>query len=180
MPLEVMHFAAVRPSMSAPSERDLGNAALRKPADKGEQFIKDAASAEFLVEAYATAEGRDAALGPCGQGLERVPVNHQQVGTGGTPSHRIAIGHRVGECGFEAVLTTIAGHVAANFESSGQEAGEITAGGIVYSFDSAGRPIRSEPLLSRKPSAAEILTTQSWIWKELGARLAHTSSQGED
>jgi hypothetical protein len=186
MRLEEMHFAWIVPDVPVIIEKGVAVGYPPRPmlVPPEDRTLEDATGANFsLVEAYATPEARDAVLGSGDAWRKRVRVTYAEVDAAGLPAHRIAVGHRAGEPGFEAVLGAIAEHVAANLKLTNDESGEITIGSVKYTFDTNGRPTRSEPFLWPHPSNAEHRVTEAWVWKAMGALLGpkpEPAPQGED
>jgi len=131
--LEEMYFAWIVPEVSVVVDKGVD---FRPPlrhvlVEPEAQTLAYATGSNFsLVEAYATPEARDAVLGPADVWRKRVPVTYADVEAAGLPADRIAVGHRAGEPGFEAVLGAIAQHVEANLKLTNDESGEISISSV--------------------------------------------------
>ncbi|MGL3107263.1 hypothetical protein [Bradyrhizobium sp. BR 1432] len=63
-------------------------------------------------EVFATVEARDAALGLFGPYVEYIPIARVEAEIGGFPFAEVAIGHRLGEAGFERVAAPVLDAIA--------------------------------------------------------------------
>lgn len=62
---------------------------------------------DFFAEMYATAEARDAALGPVSRYVEFLGVGAEEIADVDYPLHRMAIGHALDEDGFKVVAEPV-------------------------------------------------------------------------
>jgi hypothetical protein len=128
-----------------------------------------------LCEAYATPEARDARLGLCAGSyapyIEFIPDTYDALAAGGLTAHDVAVGHRIGEAGFEKVLHAIAGDIAARFLESGEQTWEIVVARTRFFLDLTGCVIGYDPVYGQCPSHAEYLATSVSLQREFGPRL---------
>ncbi|MDP2411507.1 MAG: hypothetical protein Q8M26_14630 [Pseudolabrys sp.] len=125
-----------------------------------------------LVEAYATPAARDARLGPCAAHVEFVSAGYRELATAGLAAGDLAVGHRIGDVGFEAVVRAIVEKIACRFLQSTERTAEIVVDRVAYTIDRTGRVMSAIPLYGEGPSDTVFRATAAWLRREFGPRLA--------
>lgn len=139
--------------------------------EQDEMYTQICGVAPGLVEAYATLATRDARLGAYASYVEFVPASYDDLVAAGLTARNVAVGHRIGEPGFEEVLRAIAGEIAAGFLHSAEPTAQIVVGRRNYVIDRVGHVLCAIPVYGDGPSDAEYQATAAWLQREFGPQL---------
>jgi hypothetical protein len=139
--------------------------------EQDELYTQICGIAPGIIEAYVSPAARDARLGLDTSIVEFIPAGYDELAIGGLTAHDVAVGHRIGEPGFEDVLGAIAGEIASGFLQSVEQTREIVVGRVSYVIDRTGRVIRWLPLYGEGPSDVVLRATAAWLQREFGPRL---------
>jgi hypothetical protein len=127
-----------------------------------------------LVEIYASEAARDCALGAVGRELKFVACTADDAAF--DTAAEFAVGHVVGEEGFEAVLAVVAGRLAPLLLQPGPH--RVIVNRAAYAVAGNGRSLGAQPLMpASQPSEAVVLATRCAIWRALGERVPSEQSE---
>lgn len=144
--------------------------------DEDELFTRIAGVAPAYPEAFATKAARDAALGSYGAYVEFIPASWAQFEATGWTTDQIAIGHSLGEDGFDQVAPAVLDAVAAKMGKTSMP-GSVIIGRVRYDVcrtDTGGIAVSACPEFVDTVDDHQVEKTMRWLQAEFGRRLAVT------
>ena len=142
--------------------------------EQSELFAQAAGVAPGFPEVFTNTVRRDSALGPYGRYTEFVTTSLDEVEAAGYRASGFAIGHRLGECGFNLLAPAIIKAVA-NKMISGGEPGTIIIARVRYEVcqvSCGGIIISACPEFDVPADEQQIEMTMRWLQAEFARRLA--------
>ena len=129
-------------------------------------------------EAFATASARDQRLGPFRGAVDFVPTTYPEIEQAGFAAHDVAIGHRFGEDGFEAVSAAVLPALAARMRSTGDGV-DLIANRVRYSISPDGTVLSTYAIFGQRIADDELAGTIAWIVGALFPLLASETTMTE-